>query len=78
MKISLRITILGHALSPISTGERLLGYGDLNGHRRADVDGFESMHGGFGLGSHNVEGEMLLELCDSMSRAVANTFNVML
>jgi len=36
-----------------------------------DVDGFEGENGGFGLGSQNVEGEMLLQICDAMNLAVA-------
>jgi len=37
-------TILDQALSSVSTGERLLASGDLNGHVRVDVYGFEGVH----------------------------------
>ena len=35
--------------------------GDMNGHVGEKAEGFDGVHGGRGFGSHNVEGEMLLE-----------------
>ena len=65
---------LRKVLSAVAADERLLVCGDLNGHVGAGVDGFEGVHGGYGYGTRNVEGEMLLEFADAMDLAVANTW----
>ena len=67
-------TVLGNILSDIDAGERLLICGDMNGHVGADVDGFEGVHGGYGFGKRNVDGEMLLEFEDAMDFAIVNTW----
>ena len=36
---------------------------DFNGHIGKEVDGFEGVHGGFGISKRNVEGRLLLEFC---------------
>ena len=36
--------------------------GEFNGHGR-HIDGFDGIHGGYGMGQRNLEGKMLLELC---------------
>ena len=64
---------LGAVLSTIKEGERLVVCGDLNGHVGKEVDGFEGVHGGYGFGNRNVEGEMLLEFADAMNLVLANT-----
>ena len=48
--------------------------GDMNGHVGATVDGFEGIHGGYGYGVRNTEGEMLLEFADAMDLVIANTW----
>ena len=35
--------------------------GDLNGHVGQKSEGYEGVHGGFGYGVRNVEGEKILE-----------------
>jgi hypothetical protein len=65
---------LGKIVLAIGDREHLAVCGDLNGHVGADVDGFEGVHGGYGFGSRNVEGEMLLEFADAMGLAVMNTW----
>ena len=45
-----------------------------NGHVGAEVDGFEGVHGGYGFGRRNVDGEMLLEFADALDFAVVNTW----
>ena len=40
----------------------------------AGVEGFEGVHGGFGFGKRNVEGEMILEIADAWNFVVANTW----
>ena len=67
-------TVLGKILSDIDVGERLLICGDMNGHVGAEVDGFEGVHGGYGFGRRNVDGEMLLEFADALDFAVVNTW----
>ena len=61
-------------MSDIDVGERLLICGDMNGHVGAEVDGFEGVHGGYGFGRRNVDGEMLLEFADALDFAVVNTW----
>ena len=38
------------------------------------VEGFEGVHGGFGFGKRNVEGEMILEFAEALNFVVANTW----
>ncbi|XP_075976493.1 uncharacterized protein LOC142976811 [Anticarsia gemmatalis] len=48
--------------------------GDFNGHvGRANV-GYERIHGGWGFGQRNREGETLLEAASAFDLAIANTF----
>ena len=64
---------LSKTLALIGTGEHLIVCGDLNGHV-AEKDGFDDVHGGYGFGSRNVEGEMLLECADAWKLACTNTW----
>ena len=57
-----------------SLGELVLCMGDFNGHVGRRIDGFEGVHGGFGIGERNLEGKMLLEFCDEKEMCVANTW----
>ena len=43
--------------------EVLICLGDFNVHIDKEVDGFEGVHGGFGIGIRNVDGGLLLDLC---------------
>jgi len=45
----------------------------MNGHVGAAVDGFDSVHGGHGFGTRNIEGEMLLDFSEAMQLTIANT-----
>ena len=65
---------LREVLSAINTNERLVVCGDMNAHVGAGKDGFEDVHGGYGFGVRNTEGEMLLEFADAMDLTVANTW----
>ena len=47
--------------------------GDLNGHVGASADGYEGVHGGFGYGRRNLEGEYILEACVALDMVVCNT-----
>ena len=68
------LAIVGEVVSGIDSGERLLICGDLNGHVGSEIDGFEGVHGGFGFGKRNVEGEMILVTADALNLAVLNTW----
>ena len=39
-----------------------------------DIEGYEDVHGGSGLGERNVEGKMMLEFSDKKELCVANTW----
>ena len=47
--------------------------GDFNGHVGGRIDGFEGVHGEYGIGKRKVEGKRLLEFCDEKDLCVANT-----
>jgi len=47
--------------------------GDLNGHSGTNVDGYDGVHGGYGFGERNADGERILEFCDAMELIVTNT-----
>ena len=49
-------------------GELVLDIGDFNEHVGKQIEGYEDVHGGNGIGERNMEGKVLLKLC------VANTW----
>ena len=49
-------------------------WGDFNGHVGEEIEGFQGVHGGNGIGQRNAEGRMLLEFCDERELCVANTW----
>ena len=57
-----------------SPGKLVLGLGDFNGHVGRWIDGFEGVHGGYGMGKRNVEERRLLEFCDEKELGVPNTW----
>ena len=54
--------------------EVVFGLGDFNGHVGEEIEGFEGVYGGNGIGQRNAEGRMLLEICDERELCVANTW----
>jgi len=50
----------------IPASELIVVGGDLNGHVGTDVDGYDEVHGRYGFGERNADGERILELCDAM------------
>ena len=69
------LAMLGEVVSGIDSSEKLLICGGLNGHVvGSEIDSFEGVHGGFGFGKRNVEGEMILETADALNLAVLNTW----
>ena len=61
-------------LSEIDSGERLVICGDLNGLERSEIDGFDSVHGGFGFGKRNMKSEMSLGNCRCIEPGRLNTW----
>ena len=57
-----------------NANELVLGLGDFNGHVGKCAEGFEGIHGGYGIGKRNAEGRMLLDFCDQKELCVANTW----
>ena len=53
--------------------EVVLDWGDFNGQVGEEIEGFEGVHRGNGIGTRNAEGKMLLEFCDERELCVANT-----
>lgn len=56
------------------TDEMILGFGDFNGHVGKQINGFEGIHGGNGIGERNLDGRRLLEFCDKKELCVTNTW----
>ena len=55
-------------------GKVVLGLGDFNEHVGRRINGFEGVHGGYGIGKTNVEERRLREFCDEKELCVANTW----
>ena len=60
-------------ISGISGGEKLVVGGDLNGHVGKESNGFSAVHGGWGYGERNKEGETILEEAVAHGLVVLNT-----
>ena len=54
--------------------EMVFGMGDFNGHFGEEIEGFEGVYGGNGIGLRNAEGRMLLEFCDERELCVGNAW----
>ena len=54
--------------------EVLICLGNINGHIGKEVNGFEGVHGGFGIGKKNVEGRLFLEFCVEKVLCVGNSW----
>jgi hypothetical protein len=57
----------------VSVSEKLFIGGDLNGYVGSTRVGFNRVHGGFGYGSRNQEGEGILNFALAYDLIVANT-----
>ena len=60
-------------VSTIAISEKFFTGGDLDGHVGAANVGFERVHGGFGYGSRNQEGEDILSFALAYDLLIANT-----
>ncbi|ONM58670.1 Retrovirus-related Pol polyprotein LINE-1 [Zea mays] len=61
-------------VSSVPVGEKLFIGGDLNGHVGTSSTSFEGVHGGFGFGTRNQEGEEILNFALAYDMFIANTF----
>ena len=55
-------------------GERVILGGDLNGHVGIRRDGMERIHGEWGIGEKNAEGERVMGFAMAFDLAICNTF----
>jgi hypothetical protein len=60
-------------VSSVPISEKLFIGGDLNGHVGSTRVGFDGVHGGFGYGSRNQEGECILNFALAYDLIIANT-----
>ena len=60
--------------SMANANEMVLGLGYFNDHVGKCAEGFEGIHGKYGIGKRNVEGRMLLDFCVQKNLCVANTW----
>ena len=60
-------------ISKVPSSEILIPLGDWNGHVGEKADGFEDVHDGFNYGTHNYEGECILEFTMANNLFVADT-----
>ena len=65
--------LLQEIVSKVPNSEVLTPIGDWNGHVGRVAGGFEAVHGGFGYGNRNIEGEHLLEYAVTNNLIVGNT-----
>lgn len=61
-------------LRSIPEGERVIVGGDLNGHVGMSRDEIERIHGGWGVGERNEEGERVVGFAMAFDLAIGNTF----
>ena len=61
-------------LSGKSSDELVLGLWNFNRHVWKETEGFEGVHGRYGISERNAEGRMLLEFCDEKEVCAANTW----
>ena len=61
-------------LCEIPAEERLIIGGDMNGHIGSNRLGIERVHGGWGVGVSNAEGERLIDCSVSYDLAIINTW----
>ena len=60
--------------SKVGENEQVILGGDLNRHVGKAVNGYDGIHGGFGCGVGNIEGERIHEMGSALDITVCNTF----
>ena len=61
-------------LRAIPSRERVIIGGDLNGHLGSSRNGIDRVHGGWGVGDRNEEGERVIDFAVAFDLALVNTF----
>ena len=61
-------------LRAIPEGERVIVRGDLNGHVGISREAIERIHGGWGVGEKNEEGERVTDVAMAFDLSIVNTF----
>ena len=61
-------------LNEMPADERLVIGGDMNGHVGRNKEGIKRIHGGWGVGERNAEGERVVDCAMSFDLAVVNTW----
>ena len=64
---------LREAVTKLGKSEIVFPCGDWNGHIGRSAMGYEGVHGGFGYGERNTEGERLLEYADATDSIICNS-----
>ena len=57
-----------------NAGDLVMCLDNINEHIARNIDGFDGVHGGYGIGKMNFEGRMLLELCLEKELCVSNAW----
>ena len=65
---------LSEVVGEIPGEEKIVLAGDLNGHIGERAEGYEKVHGGFGYGARNAEGEMILEFAEQQKLVICNSY----
>ncbi|KAF1888522.1 hypothetical protein Lal_00011295 [Lupinus albus] len=63
---------LESVIHTIPVGENIFFRGDLNQHVRRCTKGFESIHGGYGKGESNMEGQTILDFPSTFDFTIVN------
>ena len=58
-----------------SAGDLVMCLGDFNGDVGRYIDGFDWIHGWYGMGQRHFEGEMLLEFCLEKELCMSSTWS---
>ena len=61
-------------MQAVPRSERLVVAGDLNGHVGRDIDGYDGVHGGHGLGVRNEEGIKIMDFATAYEMRLMNTY----
>ena len=57
-----------------STCDLVMCLGNFNGRVGRHIDGYDGVHGGYGVGQRNLDGGMLLRFCLEKELCVSNTW----
>ena len=61
-------------IGKVGQNELVILGGDHNRHVGNDVNGYDGIHGGFGYGARNLQGERILEMGPVLDMIICNMF----